>query len=63
MLKSKEYHELMAQFEKEFKGWRLDKENKELWQRGIVYEDGHLNEIFKAYQKGYAFGKVIGRND
>lgn len=63
MLKSKEYYELMAQFEKEFKGYRLDKEAKELWQRGIIYQDGHLNEIFKAYQKGYAFGKVIGRND
>ena len=63
MLKTNEHIELMQMFEKEYRGQRLDKEPKDLWPRGIIYQDGKLNELFIAYRRGYAFGKVIGRND
>lgn len=58
MLQSKEHYDLLAMFEKEFKTMRLDKEAKELWQRGIIYQNGEVNKLFLAYRKGYALGKV-----
>lgn len=62
MLLTKEWYDLVAQFEKQFAYMRLDKEkDKELWKKGHVYEDGHTNLFFMAFSKGYAFGKVVGR--
>lgn len=61
MLKTKEHIDLMAQFEKDLKPGRLDKEPKEMWVRGIVYQDGHVNAAFIAYRMGYAFGKCVER--
>jgi len=57
-IKSQEHYELMSNFERDFKGNRLDKESKELWPRGIVYQDGNVNELFKAYRFGYALHKA-----
>lgn len=61
MLKTKEHEDLIAMFERErqFKGRRLDKENKALWQMGQIYQDGHVNELFLAYRCGYAYGKAV----
>jgi hypothetical protein len=62
MLNTKEHYELMAQFEKEFKGaGRMDKETKGDWARGIIYEDGIMNNLFKVYRSGYAYGKCVER--
>jgi hypothetical protein len=36
---------------------RFDKEPKELWKKGTVYQDGKVNELFKIYWHGYALGK------
>lgn len=58
MLKTKEHIELIAMFEREYSG-RNDKEAKELWPKGIIYQDGHRNNLFLAYRKGYAFGKAV----
>lgn len=55
---SREHYELLAQFEREFKHRRLDKEAKDLWPKGVVFQDGHVNELFLAYRKGHAFGKL-----
>ena len=63
MLNTLEHIELMQMFEKEYTGFRNDKEPKDLWPKGIVYQDGKANEIFLAYRRGYAYGKVIGRNE
>lgn len=61
MLMTKEHYELMASFEREHKHRRLDREkDKELWKKGAVYQDGHVNELFLAYRKGYALGTVSG---
>lgn len=63
MLKTQEHVDLIAMFEREpeYKGRRLDKERKEFWTVGHVYQDGHLNELFLAYRRGYAYGKAIER--
>lgn len=61
MLKTQEHHDLMAQFEKDCKPGRTDKEPKEMWARGIIYQAGEVNELFKVYRMGYAFGKAIER--
>ena len=61
MLLTKEHYALMDSFEREHKHRRLSLEkNKELWQRGNVYEDGQVNDLFLAYRKGYALGAVSG---
>ena len=61
MLMTKEHYELMASFEREHKHRRPSREkDKELWKLGHVYEDGHVNELFLAYRKGYALGTVSG---
>jgi hypothetical protein len=60
MLLSKEHYELMTQFEKQFKGKRLDREkDKALWAMGQVYENGEVNTLFQAFRLGYQLGKSI----
>ncbi|OZI23720.1 hypothetical protein CAL26_09825 [Bordetella genomosp. 9] len=62
MLVTKEHYDLMVQFERGLLG-RFDKEAKELWPRGIIYQDGHINELFLAYRRGYAFAVADYRVD
>lgn len=62
MLNTKEHYEILAQFEKDFKGCgRMEKEAKADWVRGIIYQDGKMNDMFKVYRHGYAFGKCVER--
>lgn len=61
MLTTKEHYDLMAQFERDCRPGRIDKESKDLWPRGIIYQDGHVNRLFLAYRHGYAYGKSIHR--
>jgi hypothetical protein len=63
MLYTREHDDLMEMFEREYRGHRLDREAKELWVRGNVYQNGETNTLFLAYRRGYALGKVIGRED
>jgi len=59
---SKEHHEMMIQFEREFKKYgrgRLDREVKELWATGAVYQEGDVNSAFLMFRIGYAYGKVV----
>jgi hypothetical protein len=56
---TQEHGAVMAQFEREFKGRRLDRELKHFWARGQVYQDGQVNELFLAYRRGYALAKSI----
>ena len=56
---SKEHYEILANFEKNFKGMRLDKEkNNELWKIGQVYENGETNKMYQAFIMGYSFGRA-----
>lgn len=61
-LLTKEHYGLMAQFEREHSG-RFDREEKSLWPKGIVYQDGRVNELFMAYRRGYAFCEADMRSD
>jgi len=63
MLMTKEHYDLMGQFEREHRGRRMDRESKESWPRGIIYQDGHVNELFAAYRRGYAFAVADYRSD
>lgn len=62
MLGTQEHYDLIAMFEREFKGTeRMDREDKSQWKHGHVYQHGMLNQLFLAYQRGYAFGKAAHR--
>lgn len=61
-LLTKEHYDLMAQFEREHSG-RFDKEDKALWLKGIIYQDGRVNELFLVYRRGYAFCEADMRSD
>ncbi len=60
MLKSQEHYDLLDAFEREYSG-RHDREPKDLWPMGRVYQDGQVNELFIAYRRGYALGKAVER--
>lgn len=62
MLLTSEHYELMSAFERQFKHRRLDKEAKDFWPKGVIYQDGHVNELFLAYRNGFAYGKHIGQS-
>lgn len=62
MLKTQEHADLMAQFERDMKPGRIDKEDKQLWPMGVIYQDGHVNNLFIAYRFGYALGKAKWRD-
>ena len=54
---SKEHYEIIEQFEKQFNG-RMDKEDKSIWSKGVIYQDGMMNQLFLAFRQGYALGKT-----
>ena len=56
---SKEHYELLEAFEKAFKAFRLDKENKDLWSKGHVYQSGEVNNMYKAFILGYSTGRAV----
>ena len=60
-IKSAEHYDLMEMFEKEFRGHRLDREDKAMWPRGVVYQSGETNALFLAYRKGVSYGKARER--
>lgn len=62
MLHDKEHYDLMAAFE-HCHSERLDKEDKALWPKGAIYQDGRVNELFLAYRHGYAYAKADARSD
>lgn len=61
-LLTKEHYALMDQFEREHSG-RFDREDKALWPKGVIYQDGHVNELFLAYRRGYAHAKYVAYGD
>ncbi len=62
MLNSKEHYDLMAVFERQHSG-RFDKEDKSLWPKGVIYQDGHVNELFLAFRRGHAYAEADMRAD
>lgn len=58
-LLSRDHYELMEMFEREFRGLRMDREDKSLWPAGHVYQSGETNNLFLAYRKGVSYGRSI----
>lgn len=58
MLLTKEHYDLMDAFDREFKYEDTTKEPKDMWHRGIVYQNGQTNKLFLAYRRGYSLGKI-----
>lgn len=64
----KESQELIAEFERLFKKHfsfirgSLTKESKDLWERGRVYQNGEVNEVYKYFRQGYSYGKAYQRS-
>lgn len=56
---TQEHIDLIAMFEREHSGGRFDKEPKNFWSMGHIYQDGQLNELFLAYRRGYALARAV----
>ena len=58
---SKEHYDMIAMFERSFPGHRFDKEDKALWAKGYVYQNGETNNLFLAFRQGVAYGLATSR--
>ena len=59
---SKDDYDMMKTFEKIYgKSFRMDKEDKHMWNRGIMYQHPEVNKLFLAFREGVAYGKRIGQ--
>lgn len=61
-LNTQEHIDLIAQFEKQYKGkiGRLDREkSRDWWKRGHIYEHGEVNHAFICFRDGYSLAKSI----
>jgi hypothetical protein len=56
---TKEFYDILESFEKNFNHMRLDKESKEYWSTGQVYENGEANNAYRAYVLGYSLGRAV----
>ena len=54
---SKEHYEIMEQFERDYDCVPLAKEDKSMWKEGYFYQNGDINNLFKAYSKGYSLAR------
>jgi hypothetical protein len=59
---TREFYEILENFERNFKHMRLDKESEEYWNRGQIYQNGETNNSYSAYILGYSFGRVTYMN-
>ena len=57
----KEFYELQSQFEEDMHGERLDREDIKTVPVGIFYQDGTVNNLFRAYMMGYENAKCLNR--
>lgn len=62
MLKDKEHYDLIAAFERNHKE-RFDKEDKSLWPKGAIYQDGRVNDLFLAFRRGRAYANADALSD
>ena len=59
---TKEFDDILENFDKNFKHMRLDKESKEYWSKGQVYQNGETNNAYSAFVLGYSLGRVVYMN-
>ncbi len=60
-LGSRELYDMMEMFERTSfsKCYRKDREDNSLWSKGVYYQNGALNDIFRAYQSGYSYARSV----
>ena len=56
---SKEFYELMEQFERDFSQFRPRREQEDVWEYRHFYTN-EVNNMFLAYMAGYSFGRSVG---
>ena len=61
MLNTKEFYDLMAQFEKDAGHYNFEKENKKMFCKQVYYCNGEVNNLFKMYFMGYQSAKCMAR--
>lgn len=65
MVGTKEFYELMDQFEKDVKkiiyGHKIKRENIKDVPAGVFYTDGYVNTMFQSYMHGYQNAKCLAR--
>ena len=59
-LSGPDHEEVMRAFEALRPG-RVDREPREGWRRGRIYQEGHVNELFLWYRQGHALGLAMAR--
>lgn len=56
-----EHYEMISGFEKHMKTSpiraRFEKEEKEHWNKGRIYQCGNTNDLFRVYSAGYALAR------
>jgi len=60
---SKEHYDILDAFDKNYSYMRLDRESKELWQSGIIYQDGETNKLYQSFILGYSLGRLIYKDN
>ena len=55
-LLSAAHYEMIDFFDRHFSHLRLDKESKDQWAKGRIYQSGEVNELFLAFRRGAAYG-------
>lgn len=62
-IKTLQHYELLEAFERQFSHRRLTRESKDLWTKGVIYQDGLTNDLFLAFRMGYALGIAVNREE
>jgi hypothetical protein len=61
-LLSTEHYAMMEFFERTMKGrWRLDREDKSMWAKGRIYQNGEANAAFLIFRQGVAYGESLSQ--
>jgi hypothetical protein len=63
-LTSKDHYEMIEFFERNASkfssvSFRLEKEPKDMWSKGRVYQDGKANDAFLMFRLGVSYGKAL----
>jgi hypothetical protein len=61
-IKTAEHYEIIEFFDRQHSHMRLDKESKEMWCKGRVYQNDEVNNLFLAFRSGVAYGKALALN-
>ena len=58
-IQSADHYEMIEFFDRLFAHLRLDKEPKDMWAKGRIYQNGEANDLFIAFRHGVGYGKSV----